>query len=149
MKQKEYFIDCPRDLRFLYNGSTFTFQNMDIPQAFYPIIGVIAEDCNYNLRSVSFMRGVLDIIGFHRGRKSYCRIQFSWGPENNIVVQNVNLIHQRNGYMTQIYESLKHIKRTYRTGGIIIQSVLTDAGKSWCEKKHLVPDGQGNYISAH
>ena len=147
MKQKDYFINCPRDIYFLYDGKTFVQQNTDIPQAFYPIIGIVAEDSNYNITCCSFINACLDIEGRHRGRKSYCRIRFSSGDDNNIVVQSVELIHQRQGYMTRLYDILKHIKRTYRTGDIIIQSVLSAEGESWCRKMGLIPDGNGNFVS--
>ena len=147
MKQKEYFIGCPHDISFIHNGRAFTMQTMDIPQAFYSIIGIMAEDSNYHIHSCSFINRCLDIEGYYHGKKSYCRIQFSWGYDNNIIVQSVTMIHQRHGYMTQLYNVLKHIKRTYRTGDIIIQSVVSDEGKNWCRKHNLVPDGNGNYVS--
>ena len=111
MSQKEYFIDCPNDIGFIHNGRTFTIQTMDIPQAFYSIIGIMAEDSNYHLHSCTFINRCLDIQGYYRVRKSYCRIQFCWGMDNNIVIQTVSMIHQRHGYMTYLYNVLKHIKK--------------------------------------
>lgn len=146
MKQKDYFINCPSDLHFIYNGRSFSMQNMDIPQAFYPIIGIIAEDSNYHISSCSFFNGCLDIKGSYRGKESYCRIRFCADYENSIIVQTVYMIHQRHGYMTRLYEILKHIKRTYRTGDIIIQSVISEEGERWCRKNGFVPDGDGNYV---
>lgn len=147
MKQRDYFIDCPRDIGFVHNGSDFTLRSAAVPQAFYPILGTMAEDSNYHICSYSFINRCLDISGRCRGKESRCRIQFSCGTDNSIIVQTVTMIHQRRGYMSRLYEVLKHIKRTYRTGDIMIQSVVSDEGENWCRKHNLVPDGNGNYVS--
>lgn len=65
-----------------------------------------------------------------------------------LVIENVEFIHQRRGYMTRLFEILKRIQAEYSLGPIKMKNVLSDKMKAWCEKQKLdkmMADRELNY----
>lgn len=54
-----------------------------------------------------------------------------------LVIENVEFIHERRGYMSRLFEVLKRIQRNYNLGPIKMENVLSEKMISWCEKNNL------------
>lgn len=108
------------------------------PIPFFSIIGLFAEDANYDLRQCYVNHERLFIKGYSKGKQNELMLRFNYTSENNLVVARVEFIHQRKGKMTELYRILKRIQHKYHTGSIIIESVQTAEMKAWCTKNNFV-----------
>lgn len=64
-------------------------------------------------------------------------INYYGDREESIVIDTITFIHQRKGYMDELFEILKRIQKKYRLGPIKMENVLSPAMKAWCEKHGL------------
>lgn len=111
-------------------------QNFPIP--FFSIIGLFAEDANYELRECYVHHNRLFIKGCTNGKENELMLRYNYGVDNNLVVARIGFIHQRKGKMTELYRILKKLQRKYHTGPIIIESVQTEEMEAWCLKNSFV-----------
>lgn len=66
----------------------------------------------------------------------------------SLVIENIEFIHERQGYMSRLFEILKRIQKKYNLGPIKMENVLSDGMIAWCEKNHLekvMADKEINY----
>lgn len=86
--------------------------------------------------------------GYSNGKKNELMLRYNSGADKCLVVARVEFIHKRKGKMTELYRILKLIQRKYHTGPIVIEAVLTEEMKSWCEKNNFYEDEflKRNYI---
>lgn len=117
-------------------------RNFPIP--FFQIVGLFAEDANYELRECYVDSNRLFIEGYTKGKKNQLMLRYNNGEKNNLVVARIEFIHQRKGEMTELYRILKRIQHKYHTGDIIIESVQTPEMEEWCIKNKFVKKG-GDY----
>lgn len=112
----------------------------NFPVPFFSIIGLFAEDANYELRECYVDRERLFISGYTKGESNTLMLRYNCGENNNLVVARVEFIHKRKGKMTELYRILKKIRRKYHTGPIMIESVMTEEMKEWCLKNNFYED---------
>lgn len=111
-------------------------KNFPIP--FFSIIGLFAEDANYELRDCYVQHNRLFIKGYTNGKQNELMLRFNYGVDNNLVVARIEFVHQRKGKMTELYRILKRTQRKYHTGAIIIEAVQTEEMEAWCLKNGFV-----------
>jgi hypothetical protein len=136
----EFFHDLTKDGKLALTKNTF-------PQAFFPVVAIFAEDCNFNLNKIQSCNGKLMIEGRYKGVENKLYMRYPYRDNIAFVVANINFIHQRQGNMTQLYTVLKKICRTYSLGGIKIESALSEEMINWCHKNGFVlpPGGEYDY----
>ena len=156
MNQKSFFKGQRNENEsnfMLFGGKSSEWKSF--PQAFFPILGLMARDSNFNVRVCSGVNKNLSIETSYRGQQGSLYLRYNYGRDDRLVVASVQFIHRRKGNMTELFSILKQIRRAYHTGPIMIESVLTDEMASWCKKNGFVVDPicQNNYIwppsSAH
>lgn len=107
------------------------------PIPFFSIIGLFAEDANYELRECHVQGHRLFIRGYTRGKANELMLRYNYGCEKMLVVARIEFIHKRKGKMTELYRILKRVQRKYHTGPIVIESVQTEEMKAWCLKNNF------------
>lgn len=111
----------------------------NFPTAFFPIVGLFAEDCNFKLKKCYSSMQRFFVGGYSKGEE--CELMLRYGGYcNELVVARIEFIHKRQGKMTELYRILKMIQKEYKTGKIIIESVETDEMENWCIKNGFVED---------
>ncbi len=115
----------------------------NFPAAFFSVIGIMAEDCNYHISKCYAADRRLFFEGYYNQRSSELMIRYG---QSELVVARIEFAHQRSGYMTKLFEVLKHIKRSYHLDRIVIECVMTDEMKAWCRKNKLTPCGNPDSI---
>lgn len=148
MKEDKVAIKLKRIKRNLFNNEWNTgvehnfdyfrpkngmINNQNCPLIFFDIISLFARDCDYKLKECYIDAKRLFIIGIHKEGKCELMLRFA-GSKNKLVVAKVCFVHQRCGNMTELYKILENIKRRYKTGKIVIESVMTEGMKQWCKK---------------
>ena len=138
---KAWDFKVNRDWSDNINDKTF-------PVPFFSIVGLFAEDANYDLRECYVHKNRLFIKGYVKGEKNELMLRYNSGSEKMLVVARVEFVHKRKGKMTELYRILKRIQRKYHTGPIMIECVLTEEMKMWCLKNKFKEDefAKGNYI---
>ena len=146
--QKAFFVSGHRGNPFIFFSKAMPFDLKDFPQAFFPVVGLMARDSNFNIKRCSSNGNILSIDCYYRGKVGQLYLRYNAGLDHRLVVASVQFIHRRNGYMTELLSILKQIRRTYRTGPIVIENVLSDEMKAWCHKNgfDVDPKASGNYI---
>lgn len=122
----------------------------NFPVPFFSIIGLFAEDANYELRRCYVETNRLFIEGYTRGKENELMLRYNCGRDNRLVVARVRFVHRRKGNMTELYRILKRIQRKYHTGPIVIESVMTDEMREWCLKNKFYEDesAKRNFIQS-
>lgn len=138
---KDWDFKANREWKENINSKTF-------PTPFFSIVGLFAEDANYDLRECYAHLNRLFIKGCVKGERNELMLRYNSGTENMLVVARVEFIHKRKGKMTELYRILKKIQRKYHTGPIMIECVLSEEMKMWCQKNKFREDefSKGNYI---
>lgn len=146
--QKTFFVSDHGSNPFIFYSKAVPFDLRDFPQAFFPVVGLMARDSNFNIKQCCSNGNNLSIDSCYRGKAGQLYLRYNAGLDHRLVVASVQLIHRRSGYMTELLSVLKQIRRAYRTGPIVIESVLSDEMKAWCLKNGFVvdPKAPGNYI---
>lgn len=126
---------------FALNKNTF-------PIAFFEIIGLMAEDANYNLLACYADKNRMFIEGKIGEEKNELMLRYNCERDNRLVVARIRFIHRRAGKMTELYRILKIIQQKYHTGKIEIESVQTDEMEAWCIKNGFreIEQKEGCYI---
>lgn len=65
---------------------------------------------------------------------------------NQLIVARVEFIHQRNGYMTNLYKILQSIRKKYKLDPIIMEQCITEGSKGWVTKNGFIPYYGQSYI---
>ena len=139
MNQKQFFTN-ESNYYWSYTKDTIfgPIKSKNFPSAFFSIIGIMAEDCNYHIKNCYGSDRRLFFEGYYN--KHYSTLMLRYG-RSELVVANIQFAHRRSGNMTKLFEVLKHIKRAYHLDKIVIESVQTDEMSAWCKKNHLTPCG--------
>jgi hypothetical protein len=111
----------------------------NFPTAFFPIVGIFSEDCNFKLKKCYSSMNRLFVDGYFKGKSCELMLRYA-GYYNELIVARVEFIHRRRGKMTELYRILKLIQKEYKTGRIVIESVQTDEMKNWCIKNGFIED---------
>ena len=140
MKQKSFFTD---DLRIIWNfkRNSDGFNNINLksfPAAFFSIIGIMTEDCNYHIKQCYSSGNRLFFTGYYHNHPSELMLRYG---NSELVVARIMFAHKRVGNMTRLFETLKHIKRSYHINKIVIECVQTDEMRAWCIKNNFTPCG--------
>lgn len=91
------------------------------------------HDCNGNIYVCRTDKKRFIIEGYDND--NYCIFMLRYdGYENQLVVAKVQFINRRQGNMSELYEILREIQTTHKTGKIVMESVLTKEMVSWCIK---------------
>lgn len=136
-----------KDLRFDYfNRKINGINNENCPVILFDIISLFARDCDYKLNECYLDSKRLFINGIYRKEKSELMLRFA-GVNNELVVARVCFINRRCGNMTELYKILKYIQKKYKTGKIVIESVMTEEMKQWCEKNGFKKLNESNCYS--
>ena len=146
MNQKLFFTNS-KDTFWDYKANKLKEINShNFPAAFFSVIGVMAEDCNYHIRKCYNDHGRLFFEGYYHNH--YSELMLRYG-QSKLVVARIEFAHKRSGNMTILFEVLKHIKRAYHLDKIVIESVQTDAMRCWCQKHNFIPCGDPDQQSVN
>ncbi len=140
MNQKSFFTDT-NYFFWSYKPSSEKFEPINLqnfPAAFFSVVGIMAEDCNYHISKCYSDGRSLFVEGYYRKHPSELMLRYG---KSKLVVARIKFAHQRAGNMTRLFEVLKHIKRSYHLEKIVIESVLTDEMRAWCQKHKFTPCG--------
>ena len=118
-------------------SKTHPFRRKNFPIAFFPIVGIFAEDCDYKIRECYISLQRLFVNGYIGNEQCTFMLRYG-GSGNRLIVAKVQFIHRRVGKMTELYRILKHIQRVYKSGKIEIESVRSDEMKNWCLKNGFI-----------
>ena len=148
MRQNEFFKSNKRDKGFMLYKTNHPFDCRTFPQAFFSIIGLFARDSHFHIQNCWGHGGTLNITTVCQGKCGHLYMHYNSVPDHRLIVSNIEFIHKRQGYMTELFAILKEIRRSYHTGPIVIESVLSDEMEAWCKKNGFVidPRNKGNYI---
>lgn len=121
------------------------FNSTNFPPDFFEIVGLVAKDCDGNINELNIDINRLFVGGYNKSieQSSKVMIRFSMTPNDDLVLASVKFANMRRGYMGKLHEIMKRIKSKYGYRRIVIESVNTDEGISWCVKHGLVQI-QGN-----
>ncbi len=140
MKQKQFFTDNDR-FNWDYGARSTLFDTIsskNFPAAFFSIIGIMAEDCNYHIRECYNQDTRLFFKGYYYRHESELMLRYGM---SELVVARIQFAHRRKGNMTKLFEVLKHIKRSYHLDKIVIECVQTNEMREWCKKNKFIPCG--------
>ncbi|MBQ7077965.1 MAG: hypothetical protein IJM91_07520 [Lachnospiraceae bacterium] len=143
MNQKHFFIGHNL-FSWNYGAKSSVFDQINssnFPAAFFSIIGIMAEDCNYHIKTCYSMNNALFFDGYYNGHSSELMLRYG---ETDLIVARIEFAHKRSGNMTKLFKILKHIKQSYHLNSIVIESVQTDEMRAWCKKNNLTPCGNPN-----
>ena len=146
MNQKDFFSNNNHyfwDYKPYIKGIS-TINSKNFPAAFFSVIGIMAEDCNYHIRKCYSDQNRLFFEGYYNNH--YSELMLRYGS-SELVVARIAFAHKRSGNMTKLLEVLKHIKRSYHLDKIVIESVQTDEMRCWCQKHKFTPCGNPNNFS--
>ena len=151
MNQKDFFNSTQTgnsNHNFILFSKKVPFDWRLFPQAFFPIIGLMARDSNFHIQSCAYIENNLSIDCTYRGKPGHLYMRSNYGPDHCLVIASVQFIHRRAGNMSALFDILKQIRRAYSTGPIIIESVLSAEMVSWCRKNGFVttPEIPANYM---
>ena len=148
MRQKHFFTGDSCNNSFIFYESKIPFDWKTFPQAFFAIVGIFARDSHFHIQNCSGFNGTLTIETKCQGKSGLLYMRYNTIPDHRLVVANIRFIHKRQGYMTELFSILKEIRRTYHTGPIVIESVLSDEMEAWCKKNgfSIDPRNKRNYI---
>ena len=62
-----------------------------------------------------------------------------------LVVARIAFINRRKGFMGNLYTILQKAAKEIGANEIVIECVLSDEMKNWCDKYHFHTDGMGDY----
>ena len=154
-KAKKNFFDykwCKeKDLDFdFFSVKKGMVDKRNFPTAFFPIVGLFSEDCNFKLKTCYSSMNRFFVDGYYKGKKCELMLRYA-GNDNELIVARVQFIQQRQGKMTELYRILKLIQKEYKTGRIVIELVQTDEMHNWCKKNGFIEDQcrPKNYIEEH
>ncbi len=105
----------------------------EFPTPFFQIIGILAEDCDYNLYACYSDGSRLFVKGNRGDEQNELMLRYG-RVGSSLVVARVEFINRRQGKMTELLRILKAIQKRYGIEEIKIESVLTDEMKQWCKK---------------
>lgn len=108
------------------------------PQEFFAIVGLFAEDCNYNLVECYGQMGNLYITGYTDKAKNELMLRYG---SDELVVARVAFVNTKCGRMTELYRLLNLLQESKHYKGIRIECVRTEAMKNWCIKNGMSPCG--------
>lgn len=128
----------PRLIASCLNSSYENF-----PQEFFSIVAILANDCNYNLNALYIHLNKLYISGCFKEKRNDFMLRFG---NNQLIVARVEFIHQRNGYMTNLYKILQSIRKKYKLDPIIMEQCITEGSKGWVTKNGFIPYYGQSYI---
>lgn len=111
-----------------------TISSKNLPQEFFPLIGLFAMDCHYHLIKCYTDMNRLFIEGSYKGKYNELMLRVDPDSDIGLVIARVCFIHQREGYMCKLVEILEHIRRANRYGEIMIESALSPKMQSWVKK---------------
>lgn len=134
---QEYHHRDPDILICDFFRKSYPISSSNFPIAFFPIVGIFAEDCNFKLRKCYIHNRRLFIYGFANSKQCELMLRFGQG-DNRLVVARVEFIHTRKGKMTELYRVLKHIQKTHKCGKIEIESVQSEEMENWCLKNGFI-----------
>jgi hypothetical protein len=120
----------------------------NFPPDFFEIVGLIAKDCDGNIDELYIHINRLFVGGYNKALKKSSRImiRFSMSPKDDLVIASVQFANVRTGNMERLYEITKRIKSKYGYRRVLIESVNTDEGISWCVKHGLVQIQKNCYV---
>lgn len=115
------------------------------PPEFFPIVGIMAEDCDYHIQDLYSDSTHLYLKGYYKTQESRLLLRVY---SNRIIVADCILIHDWEEGMTHIVRIIKRIRHKYKLNRIEIECVDTEELKEWCLKNGFVekPDSLGTYI---
>ena len=146
MNQKDFFINNVQecwDYNTKKNNLFMPIYSKNFPVAFFSIIGIMAEDCNYHIKECYGEGRRLFFKGYYNYHHSELMLRYG---HSELVVARIEFAHKRSGNMTKLFEVLKHIKRSYHLERIVIESVQTDEMRLWCKKNKLTPCGNPDSV---
>ncbi|WP_417202670.1 hypothetical protein [Acetoanaerobium sticklandii] len=149
-KTKNFFKNEWRNQKNLdfnfFNSKSRGICNRNCPVIFFDIISLFARDCDYKLKECHVDAKRLFITGINKKDKNELMLRYA-GDRNELIVARICFIEQRQGKMTELYTILKRIQKKYKTGKIIIESVMTEGMEQWCIKYGFVKmDDGSSYI---
>lgn len=109
-----------------------------IPQHFFSIVNLFAEDCNYNIESLYTHLGRLFIKGYCNENESENQLMLRYQYDNSLTVAVVSFANKRQGNMTKLFEYLKNIKEDYDLKKIVVENTNSESIKAWCIKNNFV-----------
>ena len=132
----------------MFEKTKVPFDWNSFPQALFPVISLFALDSHFHIKNCSGYLNTLDISTSYRGKNGHLYLHYNAAPDHRLIVSNIEFIHKRQGNMTQLFSILKQIRRSYTTGPIVIESVLSAEMEAWCKKNgfRLLPGMSQNYI---
>ncbi len=142
MNQKHFFTDGIK-LSWDYDTDFTCFEainSQNFPVAFFSVIGIMSEDCDYHINDCYSQRSRL----FFRSDDSELMLRYG---SSELVVARIEFVHKRAGNMTRLFEVLKHIKQIYNLDKIVIESVQSNEMKAWCKKNNFIPCGDPDSFS--
>ena len=143
MNQKSFFTNN-HDYYWNFDSDSNQINSECFPAAFFSVIGIMAEDCNYHIHTCYNHFNRLFFESFYRGHHSELMLRYG---QSELVVARIEFAHKRAGNMTKLFEVLKHIKQSYHLDKIIIESVQTNEMRCWCQKHYFTPCGDPNSYS--
>ena len=145
MKQKQFFTDTIHSFwNYTKRISSFDqINSKNFPAAFFSVIGIMAQDCNYHILTCYNRDNRLFFEGYYNHRHSELMLRYG---NSRLVVARIEFAHKRSGNMNKLFEVLKHIKRSYHLDAIVIESVSSDEMRSWCIKNNLEPCGNPDSV---
>ncbi len=142
-----YYVD-DKAWNFFIEGLDGEQDKGKFPIPFFQIIGLFAEDCDYNLFDCHTNRNTLFVKGINHEEEE-CELMLRYrNVRNRLVVACVQFINCRQGKMQELYRILQVMQKKYNIDEIMIESVMTDEMKNWCIKNGFEKvKGKRNYVS--
>lgn len=78
-----------------------------------------------------------NVTACHGGYNGVFELNYYGAREESIVIDTITFIHERQGYMDELFSILKRIQKAYGLGPIKMENVLSPAMHAWCQKHRL------------
>lgn len=122
---------------FSFQGFTYPrISRLNFPQVFFQIIGLYAEDCEYNLHMCYAESDRLFIEGTIRGQNENCSLLLYYF-EDEIRLTGISFIHDENEKMTALFKLVKKMQYEYEVEKVTILAPYSEQIKGWCKENDL------------
>jgi hypothetical protein len=118
----------------------------NFPQELFGIVGIVAQDCEFQLELIYSERGKLYLRGHSGEEQEGSELVLRYYGQR-LILASVQFVHRRQGQMTHLYEILKMMKKNHGYACIIIENACTPEMMAWCAKNGLHPIGDGYSFS--
>lgn len=108
------------------------FRLGNFPACLLAIVALFMEDANYGHIIECYLNGNRLFLSCSNGRREHNHLMLRFPEPGYIVVADVVFLHQRQGYMTRLYELLKSL------GKVSLENVYSEEMIAWAVKNGFI-----------